>query len=147
MGGAALFQLDEYVLPEVDLQAQAADAFDKLLLPPAMWTAFPAGHLLLNGQQASRLRRIGLKPGWPDHLVLHLGDLIGIEWKKPGAGKLSKSGWGRTKRGKPRWIEGQTETFEKLTAAGMMGPYVCTSIDHAFHVLKAHGVPMRWREQ
>lgn len=140
------FALDEYVVPEVDLQAAGAAAFDRLLRPPAVWTAFPAGHLALSGQQAARLARIGLKPNWPDHLVFHASMLIGIEWKKPGDGALSHSRFVYSKRGKPRWVEGQREAFPKLTAAGMRGPYVCSTVEHALGILEALEVPMlRWR--
>lgn len=144
MGSA--FELDEYVAPEVDLQAAGADAFARLIRPPAQWTAFPAGHLQLTGQQAARLSRIGLKRSWPDHLVLFDGKLIGIEWKKPGEA-LSRSRWIRTKRGKSRFVEGQREAFPKLTLAGMKGPHVCITVEEALRVLAAYGVPMlKWQE-
>jgi hypothetical protein len=139
------FALDEYVAPEVDLQAAGHDAFEKLLRPPAMWTAFPAGHLDLTPAQAARFTRIGVKRNWPDHLVLFDSMLIGIEWKKPGEG-LSISRIVHTRRGKPRWVEGQRESFPRLTAAGMRGPYVCMTVEHALGILEALGVPMlRWR--
>jgi hypothetical protein len=136
------FALDEYVPPEVDLQAAGADAFDKLLRPPAMWTAMPMGHIKLTGQQAARLHRIGAKRNWPDHLILHGGRLIGIEWKKPGTGKLSITRIEHTKRGRPRLVEGQREVFPRLKAAGMIGPFECSSVDHALRILRALEVPM-----
>jgi hypothetical protein len=141
------FQLNEYVETETNLQAAAAEAFDRLLRPPAMWTAFNAGHIKLTSQQAAKLKRIGLKPNWPDHLILWDRNLIGIEWKKPGEGKLSRGRFVTRKNGSRYWVEGQREVFPQLTAAGMMGPYECTSIDHCFRILKAIGVPMLWREQ
>jgi hypothetical protein len=142
--GHPAFALDEYVQPEVDLQAAGADAFNKLLRPPAMWTAFPAGHLELTGQQAARLARIGLKRAWPDHLVLWPGNIVGIEWKT-GDGSLSISRFVYSKRnGKPRWVEGQRETFPKLKAAGMK-IYVCISVEHALRILQAMECPMvKW---
>lgn len=137
--------LNEYVQAEVDLQAAGADAFDKLLRPPAMWTAFPAGHIELTGAQAARLYRIGLKPNWPDHLVLHDGKLIGIEWKTVD-GELSRSRTVHTKRGAPRYISGQRDVFPMLKRAGMLGPHVCMSVEAALNVLAAYGVPMaNWR--
>ena len=140
------FQLDEYVQPEVDLQAAGAEAFDRLLRPPAVWSAFPAGHLALTPQQGARLTRIGLKRGWPDHIIIHGGRVIGIEWKKPGDGKLSVSRMVYSKRGRPRWVPGQKEVFPLLRAAGMHGPYVCSSVDHALRILRALEVPMLWRD-
>lgn len=139
------FRLGVPRAPELDLQTAAADAFDKLLRPPATWTAFPAGHIKLDGQQAARLARIGMSRNWPDHLVLYAGKLIGIEWKMPG-GRLTKSRWVRTRHGAKRWVEGQDEGFRKLQAAGMRGPYVCTSLEQALLALEGEGVPMlRWR--
>lgn len=130
---------------EVDLQAAGAAAFARLIREPAEWTAFPAGHLKLTGQQAARLTRIGLKRSWPDHLVLYAGKLIGIEWKRPGE-RLSHSRWVRTKDGKPRWVEGQREIFPRLAKQGMRGPYLCETIEEALAVLEAEGVPMvQWR--
>jgi phosphoglycolate phosphatase-like HAD superfamily hydrolase len=141
---APALQLDEYELPEVDIQAAAASAFDRLIRPPAVWTAFPAGHIQLTGQQAARFSRIGLKRNWPDHLVLHDSRLIGLEFKRPGE-KLSISRWVRTKRGKARWVEGQREAFPKLKAAGMR-LFVCTSVEQALMILEEEGVPMlKWR--
>jgi hypothetical protein len=139
--------LDEYVPPEVDLQAAAARAFDVLIRPPAMWTAFPAGHIQLDSQQAARLARIGMKRNWPDHLVLIPDKLIGIEWKKPGQqNELSRSRWVTSRRtGARRWVEGQREAFPKLRAAGMH-IHVCISVEHALQILEAEGVPMLpWR--
>ena len=139
------FRLRAYVPGEVDLQATGAEAFDRLIRKPAEWTAFPAGHLQLTGQQAARLTRIGLKRSWPDHLVLYAGKIIGIEWKKPGEA-LSQSRWVRTKNGKLRWVEGQKEVFPRLALQGMRGPYVCETIEEALTALEAEGVPMvRWR--
>ena len=138
--GHPAFALDEYVQPEVDLQAAGAQAFDRLLRPPAMWTAIALGHIELTGQQAARLSRIGLKRSWPDHLIMWPENVVGIEWKT-GDGKLSISRVVHTKRGKPRWVEGQRETFPKLKAAGMR-IYVCISVGHALRILKALGCPM-----
>jgi hypothetical protein len=130
---------------EVDLQVAGEAAFSRLIRSPAEWTAFPAGHLKLTGQQAARLTRIGLKRSWPDHLVLHAGKLIGIEWKKPGE-SLSRSRWVRTKNGKSRWVEGQREVFPRLAQQGMRGPYVCQTVEQALSALEAEGVPLvRWR--
>lgn len=138
--GHPAFALDEFVQPEVDLQAAGAAAFDRLLRPPAMWTAIAVGHIELTGQQAARLSRIGLKRSWPDHLIMWPDNVVGIEWKT-GDGKLSISRVVHTKRGKPRWVEGQRETFPKLKAAGMR-IYVCSAVDHSLRILKALGCPM-----
>jgi hypothetical protein len=141
----AYYRLTEELRAEKDLQADGEAAFARLIRPPAEWTAFPAGHLKLTGAQAARLTRIGLRRSWPDHLVLHAGKLIGIEWKKRGE-TLSRSRWVRTKSGKSRWVEGQREVFPRLAEQGMRGPYVCETVEQALEALEAEGVPMvRWR--
>ena len=143
--GHPAFQLEEWIAPEVDLQAAGAQAFDRLLRPPAMWTAIALGHIELTGQQSARLARIGLKRSWPDHLIMWPGEVVGIEWKT-GDGRLSISRVVHTKRGKARWVEGQRETFPKLKAAGMR-IYVCITVGHALGILKALGCPMlKWEE-
>jgi hypothetical protein len=142
---SAGYRLTEVVQDEVDLQADGEGAFARLIRPPAEWTAFPAGHLKLTGQQAARLTRIGLKRSWPDHLILYAGKLIGIEWKKPGE-TLSRSRWVKTRSGKRRWVEGQRDVFPRLAQQGMRGPYVCETVEQALAALEAEGVPMiRWR--
>jgi hypothetical protein len=141
--GHPAFALDEYVQPEVDLQAAGAQAFEQLLREPAQWTAFPAGHLELTPAQAARLARIGLKPAWPDHLILWPGNIVGIEWKSvDGRLSITREVW--TKRGKKKTIVGQREMFPKLKAAGMR-IYVCSSVDHALRILRAMECPMiKW---
>jgi hypothetical protein len=139
------FKLTPYVPEEVDLQAAGAEAFARLIRDPVQWTAFPAGHLKLTGQQAARLTRIGLKRSWPDHLILFDGKLIGIEWKRRGE-TLSRSRWVTTKAGKSRWVDGQREIFPLLASQGMRGPYVCETVEAALLALEAEGIPMvNWR--
>ena len=141
---AAAFALDEYVAPEVDLQAAGSEAFRTLIRPPAQWTAFPAGHLKLTGQQAARLSRIGLQRSWPDHLVIWPGVFFGVEWKT-GDGRLSISRWVTNKRGQRRWVVGQREMFALLRQAGMIIE-VCTSVEHALELLTAAGCPiLNWK--
>jgi len=139
------WRLEPFVADEVDLQAAGASAFDRLLREPAEWTAFPAGHLKLTGQQAARMTRVGLKRSWPDHLVLYAGKIIGIEWKRRGE-KLSRSRWVKTSSGKMKWAEGQADVFPRLAQQGMRGPYVCETVEEALAALEAEGVPMlKWR--
>ncbi|HTW71159.1 MAG TPA: hypothetical protein VME47_14810 [Acetobacteraceae bacterium] len=130
------------VAPEDDLHASVADALDLLLLPPAQWTTFPAGHIQLTGPAAAKLARLGLKRNWPDILILH-GCLHGIELKRPG-GKLSKTRAVRTRRGRLRIVEGQREVFPKLEAAGMRIA-ICTSVDAVISQLREWNIPLRGR--
>jgi hypothetical protein len=137
------FNLTRPVPPEDDLHLAVAQALDVLLLPPAMWTTFPAGHVPLPPAFAVKLARLGLKPNWPDVLVLHRGTLHGIELKRRGEG-LSIARWVRTRRGAPRFVEGQRETFPRLEAAGMTIA-VCETVVAVLDALAAWGVPLRGR--
>ena len=137
------FRLTAPVVPEDDLHAAVADALDRLLLPPATWTTFPAGHVPLPARYAVKLARLGLKRNWPDVLVLHRGTLHGIELKRPGEG-LSIARWVRTRRGAPRFVEGQRETFPRLEAAGMQIA-VCETVVGVLDALAGWGVPLRGR--
>jgi len=134
------FRLVAPVPPEDDLHESVAQALDLLLLPPATWCAYPAGHIRLTGQQAAKLARMGLKRSWPDVLILH-GVLHGIELKRPG-GKLSKTRAVRTRRGSLRIVEGQAEAFPKLEAAGMRIA-TCDSLAAVLVQLQSWGIPMR----
>lgn len=136
----APFRLTPFVPPEDELHVSVADALDRLLLPPAEWASYPAGHIALSGQQAAKLARIGLKRNWPDVLVLH-GALYGIELKRPG-GRLSKTRTVRTRRGSLRVVEGQRETFPRLEAAGMKLA-ICETIDAVLAQLSTWGIPLR----
>jgi hypothetical protein len=125
---------------EDDLHQAVANALNTLLLPPAEWTTFPAGHVQLPGAAAAKLARLGLKRAWPDIFVLH-GSLHGIELKRKGA-KLSKTRQVRTRGGRLRTVEGQQEVFPRLIAAGMKIA-VCDNVDDVLSQLAAWGVPLR----
>jgi hypothetical protein len=119
-----------------------AHALDRLLLPPAEWTTFPAGHIPLPARWAAKLARLGLKRNWPDILVLH-GPLHGIELKRPGE-DLSHARWVRTRSGARRCVEGQREVFPRLEGAGMRLA-VCHSVADVLDTLAGWGVPLRGR--
>lgn len=140
MTGPAL-RLAAPIPAESDLQAGVAKALDTLLLPPAQWTTFPAGHVQLPKAAAARLARMGLKRGWPDVLVLHAGTLHGIELKRPG-GRLSKTRTVRTKRGALRVLDGQEDTFPRLEAAGMRIA-VCSTVEAVLRALDRWNIPLR----
>ena len=78
------WRLVEELQPEDELHASVADALDKLLMPPARWTTFPAGSVPLPPRYAAKLSRLGLKRGWPDIQVVHGGRIVGIELKRRG---------------------------------------------------------------
>jgi hypothetical protein len=136
----ARFRLSAPIIPEQDLHESVADALDKLLKPPAQWACYPAGSVPLPARFASKLSRMGLKPGWPDILVLH-GRLYGVELKRVG-GRLSRTRVVRTRRGALRELAGQVDTFPRLRDAGMeIG--VASSVAQVLALLTAWGVPLR----
>lgn len=126
---------------ESDLHAAVAAALDVLLLAPAAWTTFPAGHVALPPAAAAKLSRLGLKRGIPDLLVWHAGRSYGIELKRPG-GRLSQTRAVRTRRGGLRVVAGQAETFRRLEAAGMQIA-TCESVPAVLAALAGWGVPLR----
>lgn len=134
------FRLTEFILPEDDLHASVADALNKLLLPPAEWTTFPAGNVPLPPRFAAKLSRLGLKRGWPDILVLH-ERIFGIELKRAD-GRLSKTRLVRTRRGSLRQLDGQEDVFPRLEAAGM-AIAICRSVPEVLQALSGWRVPLR----
>lgn len=137
----ARWRLTAPEVSEDSLHASVAAALHVLVLPPAEWTCYPAGHVPLPPQYAAKLARMGLKRGWPDLLVLHDRQLFGIELKREGA-RLSRSRIVRTRRGGLRLLEGQLEVFPRLERAGM-AIAVCTSTGEVLACLAAWGVPLR----
>lgn len=137
---SAALRLTPWQPDETDIHATVAAALDKLLLPPAMWTTLPIGHVQLTGQQAAKFARLGVKRGWPDVLVLY-GHTYGIELKRPGA-RLSKARIVPTRRGGRRMVAGQVEVFPRLEAAGMRIA-VCATLEDVLAALRAWGVPVR----
>ena len=136
------FRLCTPRVPEIDLHRNIADGLAKLVAPPAEWTCFPAGHIKLSVEDAEKLYRLGLKPSWPDFLVLST-HLYGIEVKAEG-GTLSKTRWRRTRRtGRLRLVEGQEDVFPRLLKAGMKDIATCGSLEEVLAQLRAWGVPLR----
>jgi hypothetical protein len=137
---APAFRLTAPVAPEDELHASVAGMLDRLLLPPAEWTTFPAGSVPLPKQFAAKLARLGLKRGWPDILVLHHA-LYGIELKRRG-GRLSKTRLVRTRSGALRELLGQETVFPRLEGAGM-AIAVCSTPEAVLAALRGWGVPVR----
>ncbi len=135
------FRLRAPIVPEVDTQAAIADALDILLLPPAVWTTLPIGHVKLTGQQAARLSRVGVRRGWFDILIIFDGHPYGLEIKRQG-GRLSTDRLVPTRAGGRRMVEGQVSVFPKLTAAGCRIATV-SSVEDALRALAAWNVPLR----
>ena len=104
--------------PEQALQ-RAVARYLELALPREAWfTAFPAGG---GGKvRGAILKGMGLKPGVPDLLILHHGELYGIELKASG-GRLSPE---------------QGECHRSMARAGCQGIAVCKSVDDVAVVLR-----------
>jgi hypothetical protein len=112
---------------EADLHRTVAEFLDWVLLPPAVWTTFPAGWTAMRKGAAGRLRGAGLKAGMPDILVFYgNGCTMGIELKSI-SGKLSKF---------------QLEMFAKLDKAGMRS-YVSRSLEDVYNALIIEDVPRK----
>lgn len=134
------FALRPPVRYEDDLHAQVARALDLLLLPPAQWSTFPAGHFPLPPAFAAKLSRLGMKRSWPDLLIVY-GGIYGIELKREGA-SMSRTRTVRTKRGALRVLEGQATVFPRLRRAGMKIE-VCYSLDEVLAALRNWNIPTR----
>jgi hypothetical protein len=136
------FRLTPPPVYEQDIQETCAAALDRLLLPPAMWFAYPAGVIELSGRQMARLTRHGLKRGLPDIWILY-GRAYCIELKRHG-GALSKTRVARTRRGSPRVLVGQEEIFPQLIGTGAVEAIaVCTSVDEVLAQLARWHIPLR----
>jgi hypothetical protein len=139
---AARFRLTPPPVYEQDIQETCAAALDRLLLPPAMWFAYPAGVIELSGRQMARLTRHGLKRGLPDIWIFH-NAVFCIELKRRG-GSLSKTRVARTRRGSPRVLVGQEEIFPLLIATGAVKAIaVCSSVNEVLAQIARWQIPLR----
>ncbi len=135
------FRLTRPIVPEDDLHEAVVRNLALRLLPPAEWTCFPAGNILLNGQQTAKLARMGLRRGWPDFLIAFNGSIFGLELKREG-GTLSRTRMVRDKRGKLRMLEGQADIHPRLRVA-FRGLAVCHTIEAVLNQLEDWNLPMR----
>jgi hypothetical protein len=100
---------------------------DWVLLPPAIFTTFPAGWGKLTKGTAGRLYASGLKKGMPDILVFDvMRKVIGIELKA-GANSVSAA---------------QRDMFAKLQGVGVR-VYVCKSLEDVINALDSAGIMHR----
>ena len=104
-----------------------AELLDWVLLPPAIFTTFPAGWGKLTKGTAGRLYASGLKKGMPDLFVFDvMRKVIGIELKT-GVNGVSSA---------------QREMFAKLQAVGIR-VYVCRSLEDVVRALDSAGIMHR----
>lgn len=112
---------------ESELHASVAQLLDWVLLPPALYTTFPAGWGKLTKGTAGRLYASGLKRGFPDILVFDvMRKVIGIELKA-GANSVSAA---------------QRDMFSKLQGVGVR-VYVCKSLEDVIDALDSAGIMHR----
>lgn len=127
--GAKPFKLTAYEPTEFELQKSVADLLDWLLVPPAFYTAFPAGWGKLPPRIAGLLKACGLKRGMPDVLVFDYGPrMIGIELKRPSR--------------KTATSDDQDLMHAKLRAIGVP-VYVCWKIEQVIEVLDTENIKRR----
>lgn len=127
------FKLTAYEPTEFELQKSVADLLDWLLVPPAFYTAFPAGWGKLPPRIAGLLKACGLKRGMPDILVFDrissIGPhLIGIELKRP------------SKRNNTS--DEQELMHSKLKIVGVP-VYVCWTVEMVIEVLDRENINRR----
>jgi hypothetical protein len=109
-----------------------------------MWCTYPAGAVELTSAQHTRYARLGLKRGMPDIFLFYRG-LYGVELKCQG-GRLSKTRIVRTRRGAPRVLVGQEETFPALIASGgFRAIAIAHSVDELLAQCVAWRIPLRGR--
>ena len=111
---------------ENELHASVAEFLDWALLPPAVWTTFPAGWGKLGKATAGRLKKCGLKEGMHDILIFDAGRCIGIAFN---VGKNKQSAVQRNMK-------------EKLLLAGVP-VYVATCIETVADILRRDRLPTR----
>jgi len=121
-----MMRLADIRLYESELHKSVAQLLDVVLLPPAVWTTFPAGWGKLGKATAGRLKGSGLKAGFPDILIFHNARCIGIELKAPD-GQLSKD---------------QMEMFRRLKETGM-NIHVCRNQKEVMDTLTREQLPVR----
>lgn len=114
---------------EAQLHAAVADLLNWMLLPPAIWTTFPAGWGKLGRATAGRLKRSGLSSGFPDILIFFNGHCVGVELKAAN-GVVSKD---------------QHKMFMRLYEAGVR-VYICRTTDDVIGVLEQESLPHRQME-
>lgn len=139
---ATAFRLTAPEPLEQDIHVACADALDALLLRPAEWSCYPAGHLKLSKAEVARLSRLGLKRGYPDLMVFFGGGVYGLEIKRRG-GTLSRTYIARSARGAPVERIGQRDMFPRLIASGWRDIAIVHSVDEMLDALEGWGVPLR----
>lgn len=107
---------------EEAIQRALVDLLTRAAIPGVAWTHMPSGEARHKGV-AGKLKGMGVKPGWPDLLIVRQGQLYGLELKAA-LGRVSPA---------------QRQAHADLTAAGAIIA-VTYGLDEAVQQLKAWGV-------
>jgi len=111
---------------EQDFQIAVVNLLTLALLPGTMFFHVPNGGKR-NRIEAAILKAMGVKAGFPDLGILHLGRLFTMEAKRRKGGKLSKA---------------QQDCHEELRAAGVPVVEIRT-VDDVLRALVAWSIPTR----
>ena len=111
--------------PEEALQCAVAAFCEIALRPPTTWTAINPLPGKRSLRQAVRMKRMGLKPKWPDMLFCHPGFV----------------GWIELKADKRKPDDGQLQLHANLRACGHQVA-VCWNIDQVIGTLRGWGIPV-----
>lgn len=112
-------------ISETALHRSVADFLSWVVLPPAVWTTFPAGWTAMRKGAAGRLKGCGLQAGMPDILIFYGGFTIGIELKA-----------------KTKQSPVQLDMFNRLQMAGVPVS-IARSVDDVEKTLRTYKIPMR----
>jgi VRR-NUC domain len=121
--------------PEDDLQVSVAAHLDWMLKPPATYTSIGHGGFSLGNtreeaiRRGARMKKRGVKPGWPDVLIIWNFRPFFLELKSK-VGVLSAD---------------QKRVHAEIFAAGG-SVAVCRSVDEAILHLKKMGIPLRFEK-
>lgn len=108
-------------LSEETIHRAVVDVLTRAAMPGIAWTHMPAGEARAKGV-AGKLKGMGVRPGWPDLLIVKDGRLYGLELKTE-TGRLSTA---------------QVAAHAALTAAGAEIA-VAYGLDAALAKLKSWG--------
>lgn len=112
---------------ESSLQIAVADYLDTVLDPArTRWCHIPSGGKR-NVITAANLKRQGVKPGWPDCIILYMGRVLFIELKRSKNARLS---------------DAQSD-FSIFANSNGFPTVVCRSLGGVEKALKQYDVPTR----
>jgi hypothetical protein len=119
---------------ERQLHRTVAEFLDWALMPPAVYTTFPAGWGKLSEAMAGELRACGLKTGFPDILIFDLHPII--------ANRLYPKVVGIELKAKTGVSAAQQLMFPRLKAVGW-AIYVCRDLESVVAALREQRVMLK----